>query len=69
MNYIDRIAAIDPNRVTIETVKSLFPLMPKWMAKLILGTAVRRGEFARNPDGSVRLIPTPLPVDGRPKSD
>ena len=55
-NIIERIAQIDPERITVDTVKMLFPLTPKWMARGILNTSVRRGEFTKNEDGTFRLI-------------
>lgn len=55
MRYLDRLSQIDPERITVDTVKLMFPFTPKWMARQIIRTGIRRGEFLLNPDGSARL--------------
>lgn len=52
---LEILATIDPSRVTVEDVERLLGCYT-WMAKAILKTAVRRGEFGLNEDGTYHLI-------------
>lgn len=56
LKRISRVAQIDPEHVTVDTVKMLFPWVPRWHARAILATGIRRGEFERNADGSYRFV-------------
>ena len=55
MNLLERIANIDVENVTVETVQMLFPWTPRWFAKMILATAVRRGVLVLKADGSYKM--------------
>jgi hypothetical protein len=63
MTLMERVALIDTERVTVETVRALFLWTPKWLCRQIIATCVRRGEFVENPDGSIRLATHTSPSD------
>lgn len=46
-NYLERVSKIDPDNITPETVQLLFPFVPKFVARWMLNTGVRQGEFIR----------------------
>lgn len=53
---IERVAQIDPENITLDTVRMLFPWMPRWSAGLILATGVRQGKFEPKNDGNFRMV-------------
>lgn len=57
MNFVDMdlLSKLDVNRFTVEETAKLMHCF-RWTAKLILKTAVWRGEFTQNEDGTYRLI-------------
>jgi hypothetical protein len=55
-SLLEKASKLDPENITVDTMRMLFKWTPRWLARQILETGVRRGEFERKPDGSYRVV-------------
>lgn len=55
MTKQERIANIDVDHISVDTVTMLFWWCPRWLARLVISNLERRGKFIRNSDGTYRL--------------